>query len=312
MTKYLLGRILRSLVSVFIVVGVIMVTIYSFLDKKAVFASDPSFTKVTANSREEYMMKQWENYGYLDFIPYADYLTEELKAGNINQETYDEAVKLGKTAKSDSDITKEYTQKFIDKYEKEGYKVVRLKGITRPNSKRYKEGGKPMLYVYKDIPVTTRLVKYFTNLFSIDNIHKAENVEGERGLKFVLRDPAYGGEKISPAIMGNGTNHKYLLYFDDNFPYIHQNLLSINLGKSFSVNKGIEVFETMTQAQGALEYSTVTYPTGVVEETADDLHTATYVAGSREMSELNQRYYVDDYTSVTTAKDGMSQMGIPS
>ena len=93
MTKYLLGRILRSLVSIFIVVGVIMVMIYTFLDKKAVFASDPSFTKVTANSREEYMMKQWENYGYLDFIPYADYLTEELKAGNINQETYDDAAK---------------------------------------------------------------------------------------------------------------------------------------------------------------------------------------------------------------------------
>ena len=309
MTKYLLGRILRSLFSVIIVVGVIMVMIYTFLDKKAVFANDPNFTKVTLNNREEYMMKQWENYGYLDFVPYADYLTEELKAGNITQEIYDEAVQLGKTAKSDSDLTKEYTEKFIQKYESQGYKVERLKGITRPNSKRYMEGGKPMLFAYKDIPVTTRLVNYFAKLFVVDNIHNAEEVEGERGLIFTLKDPAYGGSKFSPAIMGNGTTHKYLLYCDDSFPYIHQNLLTINLGKSYSVNKGIEVFETMTQAQGGLKYSTVTYPSGVVEETADDLHTATYAVDSREKSELNQRYYVDDYTTVTTAKDGMSKMG---
>ena len=28
-------------------------------------------------------------------------------------------------------------------------------------------------------------------------------------------------------VMGNGTQHKYLLYFDDEFPFIHQNLLKI-------------------------------------------------------------------------------------
>lgn len=309
MTKYLLGRILRSLLSVIIVVGVIMVMVYTFLDKQSIFASDPNFTKVKLNGREEYMMQQWENFGYLDYIPYADYMKEELRAGNITQADYDAAIKLGKNASDDSVETKEFTKKFSEKYEAEGYKTVRLPGHTKPNSKKYKEGGQPALYVYKDVPVLTRLFNYFANLFVVDNIHNTESVEGERGLTFTLYDPVYGGDKFSPAIMGNGTNHKYLLYFDDNFPYIHQNLLTVNLGKSYSVNKGIEVFETMTQSQGALEFSTVTYPSGVVEKTADDLHTATYIAGSREQSELNQRYYVDDYTSIVTAKDGMSKMG---
>ena len=309
MTKYLIGRILRALLSVIIVVGVIMVMVYSFLDKQSIFATDPTFTKMKLNSREEYMMKQWEKFGYLDYIPYADWLKEELQAGNITQDTYNAAVKLGKNASADSSETVLYTQKFAEKYEAEGYKVVRLPGQTMPNSKKYKEGGQPMLYVYKDIPVLNRLWSYFTGLFKIDNINNAESVEGERGLTFTLYDPAYGGEKFSPAIMGNGTTHKYLLYFDDKFPYVHQNLLSINLGASYSVNQGIDVFDTMTQTQGALEYSSVTYPSGVVETTADDLHTATYIAGSREQSALNQRYYVDDYTSVVTAKDGMSKMG---
>ena len=309
MTKYLLGRILRALLSVVIVVGVIMVMVYSFLDKQSIFATDPIFTKMKLNGREEYMMKQWEQFGYLDYIPYADYLKEELHAGNITQETYDVAVKLGKNASADSAETTQYVQKFTEKYEAEGYEVVRLPGQTMPNSKKYKEGGQPMLYVYKDIPVLNRLWSYFTGLFKIDNINNAESVEGERGLTFTLYDPVYGGDKFSPAIIGNGTTHKYLFYIDDSFPYIHQNLLSINLGKSYSVNKGIDVFDTMTQTQGTLEYSTVTYPSGVVEETADDLHTATYIAGSREGSTLNQQYYVDDYTSVVTTKDGMSKMG---
>ena len=309
MTKYLIGRILRALLSVIIVVGVIMVMVYSFLDKQSIFASDPNFTKVKLNGRQEYMMQQWENFGYLEYIPYSDYLLEELQAGNITQETYDAAVRLGKTEAEDSAETKQFIQKFKEKYEAEGYKMERLKGQTKPNSKKYKDGGQPVLYVYKDIPVISRLFTYFTRLFTVDNIHKAENVEGERGLTFTLYDPVYGGEKFSPAIMGNGTTHKYLLYFDDTFPYIHQNLLTISLGKSYSVNKGIDVFNTMTDTQGALEFSTVHYPSGVVEDTADDLHTATYIAGSRNNGALNQRYYVDDYTSVITAKDGMSKMG---
>ena len=143
----------------------------------------------------------------------------------------------------------------------------------------------------------------------MDNINFASGDVGERGLTFTMYDPAYGGEKFSPAIMGNGTMYKYLLYCDDQFPYIHQNLLTINLGKSFSVNRGIDVFSTMTDKQGGFHRSTITYPSGVVEETADDIHSLTYVENSLNASNLNQKYYVDDYTSVTTARNGLSKMG---
>jgi len=310
MSKYLINRILRGLLSVVIVVGVIMVMIYSFLDKKSVFANDPTFSKYKLNAQQVYMMQQWEQFGYLDYVSFADFLMEELRAGNIDQETYDSAVRLGKTAEADSELTAKYIQMFEEKYDKEGYEIERLPGQTKGNTKKYKDGGDPRLYAYKEIPVYQRLFKYFTNLFTVDNIHNAEEVVGERGLTFTLYDPVYGGEKFSPAIMGNGTTHKYLLYFDDTFPYIHQNLLSINLGKSFSVNKGVDVFDTMTQAQGAFKTSTITYPSGVVEDTADDLHSAVYIPDSLEQGTvLNKTYYVDDYTGVTTVKDGLSKMG---
>jgi len=309
MTKYLINRILRSLCSVVIVTGVIMVMIYSFLDKQSIFAKDPVFTKQKSNAKQVYMMQQWEQFGYLDYVPYSDYLLDEKKAGNIDEETFATAAKLGRDAEADSDVTAQYAAKFEEEYKNKGYEVVRLDGDTQGRTKKYKDGGEPRLYAYKDIPVLKRLVNYFGNIITVDNIHTVEEVEGERGLTFTLRDPAYGGKKFSPALMGNGTLHKYLFYFDSTFPFFHQNLVKINLGKSYSVNKGIDVFDTMTNSQGSFVRSQITYPTGVEEFSADDLHSATYVAGSLASGTLNQKYFVDDYTSVITRKDGLSKLG---
>ena len=102
MTKYLINRIIRALISVIIVVDVIMMMVYTFLDKQSVFATDPVFTKQKLNGKEVYMMQQWEQFGYLNYVSYTDYLKDELKAGNIDQETYDAVAKIGKTAEQDS------------------------------------------------------------------------------------------------------------------------------------------------------------------------------------------------------------------
>ena len=309
MTKYLINRILRAIISVIIVVGVIMVMVYTFLNKQSIFATDPVFTKQKLNGKETYMMQQWELFGYLDYVNYTDFLKDKLRAGEIDEETYTDAARLGKKAENDSELTAQYTAEFIEMMEEEEYEIVRLDGQTKGKTKKYKDGGDPRLFAYKDIPLAKRLLTYFTKLIRIDNINYAAGEVGERGISFTWRDPAYGGEKFSPAIIGNGTMHKYLLYVDDQFPYIHQNLITINLGKSFSVNQGIDVFDTMTNKQGGFRNSTVTYPSGVVEETADDLHTLTYMEGSLGLSSMNQKYYTDDYTMVTTAKDGLSKMG---
>mgnify|MGYP002512508274 CR=1 FL=1 len=309
MTKYLINRIIRALISVIIVVGVIMVMVYTFLDKNSIFAEDPVFNKQRLNGRETYMMQQWELFGYLDYISFSDYLKGELRDGNIDQETYDSVVKLGKTAEQDSEETAKYVAQFTEEMEEDGYTMRRLDGQTKPKSKKYKDGGDPRLFAYKDIPLSKRLLTYFTKLIQIDNINYAAGDVGERGLTFTWRDPAYGGQKFSPAIMGNGTMHKYLLYCDNQFPFIHQNLITINLGKSFSVNRGIDVFSTMTDKQGGFYRSTITYPSGVVEETADDIHSLSYVESSLNASALNEKYYVDDYTSVITARNGLSKMG---
>ncbi len=310
MTKYLINRIIRSLFSVVIVVAVVMVLIYSCLDKNLIFAQDSTFSHMKSNAKQVYMMQQWERYGYVDYVPYADYLTQLVKDGQLDQDTYTNVVKFANKAENDSEAVAEYVQKFKDYYESQGYKVQRLNGDMKGNTKKYKDGGEPRLFAYKDVPLINRLFRYFTGLITVDNIHYVQEDIENRGLSFTLYDPAYGGEKFSPAIMGNGTQYKYLLYFTDEFPYIHQNLVKINLGKSYSIRQGVDVFQTMTESQGSYAYSTVTYPSGSQSESADDLHSATYLAGSLESgTPVVKANYIDDYTVVNTNKEGLSKMG---
>ena len=315
MGKYLLKRLLHGLFSVVCVVLIVMVLIYSLLDRSKIFAGDPNFNHTASNNRITYQQTRWEAFGYLDYVPYADYVNKLASSGEIDEETRAAAVKLGKTAEKDSEITAEYVAKFTEQYEADGYEVVRLDADTKRNG-QVRDGGQQALFATKDIPLIKRAISYFTDMFFIDNVHYVpDSVDiGERGIQFTLYDPVHnpeGAEKkvFSPAIIGNGTMHKYLLYVDDRFPFIHQNMLTLHLGESYTVNRGVDVFTTMTETQGSYVLDTITYPTGVTADRADDLHSATYVAGSREATASNKEWFTDDYTNVLTNKAGMSKLG---
>ena len=293
-----------------IVVGIVMVMVYSALDRNLIFAADSMYTRVKSNAKEVYMMQQWERYGYVDYVPYSDYMRQLVRDDEITQEQYSAAITFGNKASQDSDEAAEFIRRFTEEYESKGYKVVRLDGKMKGKTKKYQDGGEPRLYAYRNIPVLMRLVNYFKDLITVDNIHYVEDEIEDRGITFTLHDPVYGGEKFSPAVMGTGTQYKYLFYFDDSFPFIHQNLVKINLGLSYSIRQGIDVFQTMTESQGSYAYSTVTYPTGSVSESADDLHSASYVSGSLAGGgPVVKASFVDDYTNISTNKNGMSKIG---
>ncbi len=310
MTRYLINRILRGIFSMVIVVGIVMVMVYSALDRNLIFAADSMYTRVKSNAKEVYMMQQWERYGYVDYVPYSDYMRQLVRDDEITQEQYGAAITFGNKASQDSDEAAEFIRRFTEEYESKGYKVVRLDGKMKGKTKKYQDGGEPRLYAYRNIPVLMRLVNYFKDLITVDNIHYVEDEIEDRGITFTLHDPVYGGEKFSPAVMGTGTQYKYLFYFDDSFPFIHQNLVKINLGLSYSIRQGIDVFQTMTESQGSYAYSTVTYPTGSVSESADDLHSASYISGSLAGGgPVVKASFVDDYTNISTNKNGMSKIG---
>lgn len=307
MAKYLLKRILHAILSVIAVVMIVMILIYSLMNRQLIFSSDPVYAKTTNNAKQTYMLRKWEEYGYLDYVTYADYLQMLTDSGEIDEETRAKVVSFARKAGNDSEEVQVYIDKFNDYYTSKGYTVNRLDAVTA--GKKIANGGQQQYYAYKDKPLISRLVTYFTSIISVDNVHYVEEDLENRGITFTAHDPVYGGEKFSPAIMGNGTKYKYLLYCDNKFPWIHQNLVSINLGKSYSVNMGIDVFTTMITSQGSYVNSVITYPSGLTEESADDLHMATYAADSLDSSIVFTSRYTDHYTNVPTVKGGMSKMG---
>ena len=323
MAKYLFKRIMHGIFSVIMVVAIVMILIYSLMDRNLIFAKDSVYTKKNNNEQTVYKYQQWEEYGYLDYVPFADYMKTlanngELATDDMTDEEVRSSVVSNFSSTGDLDeLTSSYVEQFTSYYESLGYTVTSLDPIvstTLSGQTKLMDGGSRQLFASKDKSLVSRVLNYFTSIISVDNIHYADEVSGERGLTFTLYDPVYGGDTFSPAIMGNGTKYKYLVYFDSDFPYIHQNLVKIQLGVSYSVNQGIDVWDTMTLSQGSYVTSTVTWPTGKVEETSYDLHSASYSTGSLASAEetantLITDRYTDDYTNLSSIRGNMSKVG---
>jgi len=307
MGKYLLKRVLFGIFSIVCVVAIVMVLIYTLMNRDLVFASDTLLQRQANNARVTYQHQKWEDFGYIEYVPYTEWLIELAGKGEIDEATREAAATFARTPEKDSDTVKEYAARFTETFESQGYTVVRKDAVM--NGRKLANGGAQIFFAYRDQPLLQRLAGYFGNLLAVDSIHYAQGDVGERGITFTTHDPVYGGEKFSPAIIGNGTKHKYLLYFDDQFPYLHQNVATINLGQSYTVNKGVDVFLSMTRSQGSYILSETTFPTGLTEQAADDLHTAVYAQGTREGSDFLKARYVDDYTNVDTHRRSLSKIG---
>lgn len=317
MAKYLLKRILHGLISVVIVVAIVMMLLFTLMNKEFIFIGDGDYTKKTSTQKISYQYEIWERYGYIDYVTFSEYLNELVASGEIDEEKA-KTVKLGATPDDDSDLSKQYIQRFTDYYKSKGYKVDRYDQETILRRKY-----SALLFAYKDVPVYERILPYFARLFKVDNVHYVERTYGDElentGLSFTLYDPLYNYNEenpneplhkvFSPAIMGNGTEHKYLLYFDDVFPFIHQNLLTIRLGESYSVKKGVDIFKTLTTRQDPNRSVTTTFPTGLTEENPRNMHTATYAQTVENPPKNITERFVDNYTEVSNYKNNMSRTG---
>ncbi len=305
--KYFLKRLLRGIVSVFIAICVIIILLFFVLDKNLIFGADEQYVKLAHNQKITYKYTMWEKYGYLTRVTYNDYLNQLVASGEMDEAYKSTVATIGRTPDKDSEDVRKHVAEFTQLYESKGYTVTRLDAVMATPT-RIATGGAQTLFAYRNTPVLQRVGRFFASLLSFDSIHYVKEDIGPRKLIFTLHDPVYGGEKFSPAIMGNGTYHKYLLYFDNYFPYLHQNFVKLRLGTSFTVNKGVDAFETMTQTQGSYVPQMVHYPSGVNEISADDLHTATYQYGSRELNLVNADKYLDDYTNTKLYKDSHSKI----
>ena len=61
----------------------------------------------------------------------------------------------------------------------------------------------------------------------------------------IENDPSIGW-----SVVGSGTKHKYLLYFNGPVPICTQNFVTLNLGNSYPTYSNTPVLQVITQGQG--------------------------------------------------------------
>ena len=190
MAKYISLRIVKGILSAICVVVLIMVLVFSLMDRTTIFAGDPNYSKMQSNARLLYEQSRYQAFGYVDYTTYSDYIKAKVASGEIDDSTRAKAVKLGNTAEKDSEITASFVEQFTKEYEAQGYTIVRLDADKKTNGK-LKDGGSPAIYATRDRPLLSRVVSYFTNLLFFDNIHHIPETTdiGARGLTFTLHDP---------------------------------------------------------------------------------------------------------------------------
>ncbi len=276
---YILLRLLRSLVSLFIIIVIVFIMVYALVPRDNIFYDDPTFRKLGGKPDEktEYVYTTWEKLGYLDYITISDYCVELYGQADPRIEA---ALEPGSPESA----------QFRDYYEKKGFAVEPFSVSGR-------------LYAYKDIPIARRLVTWFSSIIQIDHpwaVQDENNPDLPRYIKFGLT-PTH-----APALIGSGTVHKYLIYTDTNFPFIHQNIITLNLGKSYPTFQGFEVLNVIFQSQGEEVKREVTFETGVTSQSAIIFGTLKYKYSPDRMDQMK---FVDNYADYQTKKNQPSMVG---
>ncbi|QMS95741.1 ABC transporter permease [Streptococcus equinus] len=248
MKKYVGMRILRSLVSILLVTTLTYGIIYALVPRHLIFRQDPNYNKMvtTADKRINYENQIYSKTGYIEY--------KDSKDLSKIASTIDSKVTVDNTKKN-----KKIYQDCVDKLGK-GWKLYQF-----PESKKF--------YAVREIPLYERVLKFYSNLIVIDHpwkIKDSSNPNLKRYVRFE-NDPAIG-----PALVGSGTEHKYLIYFNGAFPFVHQHIVTMNLGISYPTYANVPILQVINQGQGKAKLKEVKFPTGKTKISSVDIYTRTY------------------------------------
>lgn len=273
MKKYIFQRLLRSLLSIFLVTTLIYTIIFTMVPRKLVFKNDANYNKVAAKPDEKvnYENTVWENMGY---IGYMDSKELQAEASNFNDSVTAEV----------TDANKAIYQDYI-KETGRGWKLGQL-----PKSGAF--------YATREIPIYERVFGFYKNLIQIDHPWKIQdetNPDLERYIR-LENDPAIGW-----SVVGSGTQHKYLLYVNNKFPFVHQNFVKLNVGRSYPTFYNMPILQVITQGQGKKEMTDVTFPTGKTKKSSVDIYSRTYLSPSLVDRKLASEFGEGDAYTKTEA-----------
>ena len=264
MKKYILGRFIRSVISVLAVVCIAIVLIFTLMPRNMMFEKDPTYNKLQGDSRTTYAYSKWDDLGYLDFV----------KTAEMCKSSSDfDACLLG----DDADV--------VSEYESNGYTIG-----------TYLTGSH---YAYKDYTVVELVTRFFSRLITIDNpmaIDDASNPNLERGYY------VEAGPNGIPAIKCSGCNYQYQLYINGTFPFIHQNIVQFSFGKSYPTYSGVETLEVISATQGMAETKPTKFPTGITANSSVNLYSCKYKSSST-LDHIDTARFDTNYASCSTVNE---------
>ncbi|MDD6466778.1 MAG: ABC transporter permease [Erysipelotrichaceae bacterium] len=265
MKNYILGRLVRSIISIFLVVTIAILMVYTLVPRDNVFQNDQMLSKLASKPDEKvrYKYNAWERLGYLEFVDQREMCesaSDNVSACMIVNSPESLAVKA--------------------EYEAKGWTV-----------ESFQQSG--LLYAHKDKSVFSLVTTWFGRLIKVDNpwaITDSGNPNLER--KIYLGSDHNG----VPALKCSGCENKYLIYFDGSFPFIHQNIISLNFGISYPTFNGREVGAVITEGQGNPKQSQVKFETGQTISSPVNLHKCKYKSAAT-MDSMDQKKFVDNYAN---------------
>lgn len=313
MKGYLFKRILFSLFSLLVVTGAVMWMTYDLLDRNLVFVNDSTVTHLAQNEAVNYKHTKFVQLGYEEYANYAEFLPAKYQSlygeSYLEDEElyaqYTESKNCLKTMKSldDENLNPDVID-FVQTYKKKGYKVEFLPKVLAFNKiKSY-----PYLIAYKQYNVFQRLWTFISKMCVFETIYDVDDPD------LTNRYIRWEWDKRSnmPALVGNGTTHKYLIYFDNVFPFIHQNIFHLRLGQSVVTFKGTDVVDVLNMNTGETYFTEQELPsqlgTGIKESTSYNFHTVTY---SKNVSDYNIAIYGagEHYINAEQNTSGLSRLG---
>ncbi|MBM7643230.1 ABC transporter permease [Streptococcus loxodontisalivarius] len=273
MKRYILMRTLRSLLSIFLVTTLTYAIVFTMVPRKLIFKQDPNYAKqvTTPDKKTNYENTVYERMGYIEY-----YNRKELQQ---------KAAKTDKTVTTDANKTNEAIYKKYIASLGHGWKL-----------KTFEDSGQ--YYAVRDIPIYERVWNFYANLIQIDHpwkIQDSSNPDLERYVR-IENDKSVGW-----AMVGSGTEHKYLIYFNNVFPYIHQNIVTFDLGTSYPTYSNVPVLTVISQGQGTTASKEVTFPTGVTKMSSIDIYSRTYKSPSKADSQDKANFGQDDAYTETTS-----------
>lgn len=278
MKKYILMRIVRSLISLVIVIGIVFILIYKYIPKENIFAVDSNINKYSGDARIDYRYTTWEKYGYLDYATVTDYCVATYAEGSSERQA---------CVRKEPTFVQEFERQYVDK----GYTIERYKGSGEP-------------FAYKEHNTLKMLGRWLGKILHFDNPNRIQTEDIEDAKRGVYLGKDWSG---NPAVMCYGCEHKYLFYVDGKFPFLHSNWLTFDLGNSYPTFANIPIVNVISDQQGELAMREQTFPSGVVAESAIMEHTCRYKS---KLDAIDKKRFTDHYAACNSRRSDFSMIGM--